>query len=93
MSQFTSYYKEDKEEVMAENKQKHVERNEVERTFEFETKIHRLSPVMSKNAQYLNTNILIHQGLSLTVTLVKSNRDGRSSCFNKTFAIGTKCIR
>eukprot|EP00957_Ditylum_brightwellii_P111068 8469794-Ditylum_brightwellii.AAC.1 len=44
MSQFTSSYKEDKEEVIAENKQKHIMQNEVETTFEFETKRYRLSP-------------------------------------------------
>eukprot|EP00957_Ditylum_brightwellii_P195231 14873617-Ditylum_brightwellii.AAC.1 len=48
-------------------------------------KIHCLSPVMSKKAQYMNTSILIHQGLSLTNTLVKSNKDGRNSRFNKMF--------
>eukprot|EP00957_Ditylum_brightwellii_P198639 15139647-Ditylum_brightwellii.AAC.1 len=40
---------------------------------------------MSKKAQYMNTSILNHRGLSLTITLVKSNRDGRNSCFNKMF--------
>eukprot|EP00957_Ditylum_brightwellii_P108889 8306887-Ditylum_brightwellii.AAC.1 len=67
-----------KEEVIAENKQKHAEQNEVRTTFEFETKRHHLSPAKSKNTQYMNTDILIHQGLSLTTTLVKSNREGRN---------------
>eukprot|EP00957_Ditylum_brightwellii_P060198 4572324-Ditylum_brightwellii.AAC.1 len=50
--------------------------------FEFETKRHRLSLLTSKNAQFMSTDILIHQRLSLAVTLVKGNRDGRNYCFN-----------
>eukprot|EP00957_Ditylum_brightwellii_P186398 14192204-Ditylum_brightwellii.AAC.1 len=40
--------------------------------FEFETKRHSLSTAKSKTVQYMNTNILIHWGLSLTITLVKT---------------------
>eukprot|EP00957_Ditylum_brightwellii_P083777 6367721-Ditylum_brightwellii.AAC.1 len=48
-------------------------------------KRHRLSPVMSKNTQFINMDILLHWGLSLTITMVKSNRDGRNYCFNMMF--------
>eukprot|EP00957_Ditylum_brightwellii_P076109 5785306-Ditylum_brightwellii.AAC.1 len=53
--------------------------------FEFETRRYCLSPVTSKNAQFMSTDILIHWGLSLTLTLVKGNRDGRNYYFDMMF--------
>eukprot|EP00957_Ditylum_brightwellii_P059468 4514527-Ditylum_brightwellii.AAC.1 len=90
LSHFSSSSRGEKEKEINEDRQKKsAKQNEIETTFEFETKRHRLGhglgPATSKNPQYMNMNILIHQGLSLTVTLVKSNIDERNSCFNKTF--------